>query len=270
MASAGGLPKHTLLVRKPPEVVVLGDSQLGPVAGADAYVYNRTVDVTGDHRSNTVEHDLKLILHKDWHVLIGALPDGMMSDALIASRALFTDHYKPKLVALALSPKEFVDSRYRSIESTESFFTFSGVKSLPASLEEIRFKSCDHRSIGDNSYGNFCPLHFSNPFERVLPGEIAISSGDGYVVTDDTKKYRKIYGNPMSAQLKEQLNYLDALCKYLWERNIQTIAIELPLSAANHSLLPENLGTFIKREVACGFAASTMLIIGTVNQNLGK
>jgi len=234
---------------KAPEVVVLGGSQLGPVAGADSYVYNRTVDLTGDHRSYSIEHDLRVILHKNWHVLIGVLPGGMISDFLVASRAMFRKHYKPKFVAIALSPKEFIDSRYRSAKNTETFFTFSHGKSLPGCLEKMRHQSCNYRPTDDNFSNDHCPLHLSNPFERVYPGEIAITSGDGYVFTDDAKNYSIIYKNPMSSQLTTQLDYLDALFKYLKQEQIQTIAIELPLSNVNHILLPETFWHFYKTRV---------------------
>jgi len=233
----------------PPDVVVLGGSQLGPVAGADAYVYNRTVDPTGDNRSYTIEHDLKKISHKDWRVLIGALPGNMISDDLAASRALFSDHYKPKLVAIALSPKEFIDNTRSSIKSTEAYFTFAGVKSLPGSLEQIRSKKVASQLIGGSAYNNFRPLLLSNPFERIQPGEIAITSSDGYVFTQDVEKYRKIYEHPFSNQMKTQLDCLDRLFRYLKQLHIPTVAIEMPLSNANHISLPEEFWNCYRKKV---------------------
>ncbi len=105
---------------KPPEIVVLGNSQLGPLLGADAYVYDRLIDITGDHRSRLLEHDMHAFLNKRWKVFVGALPKAMLSDQLAISHALFSDIYKPKLVALAVSPIEFIDSSFPFVH-TEAF-----------------------------------------------------------------------------------------------------------------------------------------------------
>lgn len=91
------LTKAYFAEQNAPDIVVLGDSQLGPIKAADVYVYNDFVDLTGDHRSHTTEHDLKLILHKNWRVLIGGLPGAMISDQLLISRALFTRDTSPNL-----------------------------------------------------------------------------------------------------------------------------------------------------------------------------
>ncbi len=59
---------------KPPDVVVLGGSQLIPIQGADSYSYDRLVDPTGDHRSHVMERDLKKLCGKPLSVLIGSIP----------------------------------------------------------------------------------------------------------------------------------------------------------------------------------------------------
>ncbi len=83
------LAKSYFADRRPPDVVLFGGSQIGPVQGADAYSFDRLVDITGNHRSYVIEHDLQRILHKKLHVFIGRLPGTRISDQLMVSHALF-------------------------------------------------------------------------------------------------------------------------------------------------------------------------------------
>jgi hypothetical protein len=109
---------------KPPDIVILGDSQLGPIIGADTYVDHRPIDIVGNRRSHLLENDFRMLLNKQWRVFIGALPEAMISDELVISRALFSTKYKPKLVAITFSPKNFIDNCFPSPTSTEPFAVF--------------------------------------------------------------------------------------------------------------------------------------------------
>ena len=91
------LAKAYFAESKPPDIVVLGSSQLWPVLGADAYVFDRVVDITGDHRSRVLEHDIRALLNKNWRVFIGALPGAMISDQLVTSRHCFRRNINPSL-----------------------------------------------------------------------------------------------------------------------------------------------------------------------------
>ncbi len=42
----------------------MGDSQLGPIQGADAYSFDRLVDATGNHQSYVMEQDFKIFAPK--------------------------------------------------------------------------------------------------------------------------------------------------------------------------------------------------------------
>ena len=260
---------------KPPDIVIWGGSQLGALLGADAYVYDRLVDFAGDYRSHTTEHDLKVLLHKQWHVFIGALPGSLISDQLIASRALFPTSYKPKLVVVTLSPKDFIDKSICSATTTEPFTFFSkyadfgndsslfhdnaalrpsirggiNATSWRKILQTTSLENYDRLASSVEYCPRVSPLTSTTPYERICPGELVIHSGDGYSFYDNTQEYKKRYRNPFSPQLNMQLHCLDSLFKYLRQRHIATIAIELPLTTGNHLLLPENFWKFYRKKV---------------------
>ena len=72
------LAKAYFAEHKPPDVVFLGSSQSGALLAADAYCYDRLIDLTDNHRSYLIENDLKALLHKDLRVLVLGLPGAMI------------------------------------------------------------------------------------------------------------------------------------------------------------------------------------------------
>jgi len=259
--------------QEPPDIVILGDSSLGSLAGADSYVYNKEVDPTGDHRSYTIEQDLKLLLHKNWHVFVGALPEGMVSDQLITSWALFSSKYKPRMVVVMLSPRNFIDYTCPPATSTEPYAFFSShinikapFKSLGTALHAkthtqispLWLTKCLENGLTENlekpsnysqNFESNSPLTFGRPFERIAPGEIKITSSDGFFFDDNIPKYKEIYKKPYSPQLYFQLDCLDVLFKYLKQQHIAAIAAEMPLTNSNHILLPESFWEFYHNRV---------------------
>ena len=269
------LAKAYFAESKPPDIVIWGGSELGALLGADAYVYDRRVDFAGDYRSHTIEHDLKVLLHKQWHAFIGALPGSLISDQLVASRALFSTNYKPKLAVVTLSPKDFIDKSINSPTATEPFTFFSkyadlgndsrlsydngtlrtptregiDVTSWRKILQTTSFENYNYLADSVDYCPRISPLTSTRPYERICPGELVISSGDGYSFYDNTQEYKKRYRNPFSPQLNMQLHCLDALFKYLRQRNIATIAFEMPLTTANRILLPESFWKFYHKKI---------------------
>jgi hypothetical protein len=96
------------------------------------------------------------------------------------------------------------------------------------------------------------PIPFRNiviPFERAIPHQWVISSGDLYYYSDNTRDYKKRYKNPYSQQLPIQLRCLDLLFKYLAQQGILVAVVEMPLTNYNHILLPEGFWSFYKLKV---------------------
>ena len=247
------LAKAYFAESKPPDIVVLGSSQLWPVLGADAYVFDRVVDITGDHRSRVLEHDIRALLNKNWRVFIGALPGAMISDQLVTSRALFSKKYKPKLVAITFSPRDFIDNYFPSATSTEAFVFFSRYtdpNSLRNDLDKIRTEKYGVKQTHNGAFKNRSSFTLSEPFEHIYPGEIISCSGDDYAFKNNIEEYKQRYKNPMSSQLTTQIDAFDSLLKYLAEQHIQAVAFNSPISAANRKLLPNDFWKYYNDRIS--------------------
>jgi len=239
------LEKAYVAETKPPEIVLLGNSQLGPVIGADAYVYNKRVDVTGNHRSYVLEHDIRVLLNKQWKVFVGALPEAMISDQLVISRALFSRQYKPILVALAISPINFIDNMSPSPTSTETFAFFKKYNGLGTEADLFRVRdNIDSRS----EY--ISPIVLGKPFKRICPGQVIINSADGQSFADNTEEYRVRYKNPDLPQSVSQMNSFEGLLKYLSQQRIKVVVFGMPLTTSNKQLLPQNFWSQYNQQIA--------------------
>jgi hypothetical protein len=223
---------------------------LGALHSADAQVFGRVVDITDDHRSYTIEDDLYTLLNERFRVFIGALPGAMISDQLVISRALFSNSYKPKLVAITFSPRDFIDRYFPSKISTEAFVFFSKYNdssSLRNDLDKLYLEKYKSNAMHDNT--NESSLHLGRPFQLLAPEEIIIYSGDDYSHKDDTEEYKERYKNPLSPQLDMQLGCLDSLLKYLVQRHIAVIVFNLPISQSNRKLLPNEFWTYYNERI---------------------
>ena len=252
---------------KPPEVIVLGTSQAGCILNADAYVYDRRVDVTGDHRCYTVEHDLKKLTHKDWRVQVLAFPGAMISDQLIICRSLFSAKYHPKMVILTLAPRDFIDNNYLGPTSSEAFSFFSKSITVDSEIRPIfvpQFRTFhdfisvipvrtvtrnlldieDYNLSRSNERTTPLPLQaLILPFERARPRQTVVGSGDLYYFMDNLRDYKKRYKNPFPEYLNTQLHCLDILFRDLAQQGISIAVVEMPLALANH-LLPKVSGFY--------------------------
>ncbi len=216
-------------------------------------MYNKPVDVTANHRSHLIEDDLHSLLNNSWRVFIGVLPTTMISDQLVASRALFSTTYKPKLVAITFSPRDFIDNCYTSKDSTEAsafFCKYAELNSLRSELDKARIAKSKFKQTYNYGFQNKSPLALGEPFERICPGEIIIYSNNNYLFKDDTEEYRQRYKNPFSRRFTEQLSYFDSLLKYLAQQNIQVVAFNFPLLAANKKLLPDDFWKYYKDQIS--------------------
>ena len=243
----------------PPDVVVLGGSQLGALFGADAYVFDRLVDITGDHCARVLEEDLYGFLNKHWRVFVGALPEAMVSDQLVISQALFSRQYKPKLVAVTLSPRDFIDSESPVPNSTEAFAFFSKGDKLDHGSTTFRRELLSEKNrlsgyslgVKDDSYSEgISPLLLGKPFKGICPGQVIIGSADGYAFDDNTEEYRLKYKNPFSSKLSFQMQSLESLLDYLSKQRIKVVVFGLPLTISNRKLLPEKFWFFYNGQIS--------------------
>ncbi len=246
----------------PPEVVIFGSSQLGAMQGADAYVYHKTIDYTGDHRSYVIEHNFQELLNLNWRVLVAALPGAMMSDRLIISRSLFSASPRPMLVIVTCSPRDFIDKRCPSPTSTEPFAFFFSHIVLSSKEEHVLFANNGfewrkilclllpvrefleskypevYKYFYEPSSKNSDQKKFAKPFERIRRGEVLMTPNDGFISYNNINDYRIRYRDPFSSQFQMQMGCFDALLAYLSQMNIKVLVIDMPLTNDNRKLLP--------------------------------
>lgn len=262
------LTKAYFATPRPPDVVILGSSQLGALDCADAHVYHRIVDFTGDHRSLVIEQDLKALIGGNWRVLVAGLPGMLISDQFLIARALFSKQYKPQVVAVTFSPRDFIDDTCPGTTQTESFAFFAKYIDLKNTADIFRVQptltssylisKLPLRALSEDLHSSFkaSPTYgFSvtaraNPFERILPSQCKTDWRDWYVFHDNSADYKRRYRNAFSVKLETQLNSLDLLLSYLAEQHIQAIAFNLPITATNKKLLPEKFWTYYHKRIS--------------------
>ena len=268
------LTKDYLGAPKAPDVLVIGGSQLGALYGADAYVYNKTIDVATAHTSYTLEHNLEALLSKHLKVFIAPLPTSNISDQFLACRSLLSTKQKPQLVSITFSPKDFIDKTVYPQTETETSTFFSRYKTSLShensawvnqkkrqkSLTDIaslqNFLATNKYPVSyaygtrfSNSFNRLSPLTLTKQFEYICPGELTINSADGYFFSDDSKNYQKRYRNPFGSQLNQQMSSLEALLAYLQQEHIKVVVFSLPLTTSNRKLLPADFWQFYDKHI---------------------
>jgi hypothetical protein len=121
---------------KPPDIIVLGSSELGSIQNADGHAFNEVIDLADHPRSLLLERFLHEIIGGDRQVILASLPGMMISDQLIVSSALFSEERKPALVALIFTPRDFLDNVFGQPRRSEAFAFFSRYTDL-SPYEEI-------------------------------------------------------------------------------------------------------------------------------------
>ncbi len=66
---------------------------------------------------------------------------------------------------------------------------------------------------------------------------------------DNAEKYRRLYKNPFTSRLEQQLRCLDALFSYLANQHITVFAVDMPLTSVNRVLLPDSFWSFYHRRL---------------------
>jgi hypothetical protein len=177
-------------------------------------------------------------------VFIAGLPGSMLSDQFIIARALFTKLYKPKLVVVTLSPRNFIDANRLLGTTSEPLAFFSKYDALRR--ESGRFLQVEKNIYSDR----ISSLTLGKPFDPICVGETVICPGDRYLFYDSSEDYKRRYAYPCGKQCESQLVCLDSLFRYLKEQHISAVAIELPLTFANQILLADNFWRYYKKRVA--------------------
>jgi hypothetical protein len=116
---------------KAPDVVLFGSSQMASATfSADSYKSKTDLDCVLYRHNATLEKEIEARTGAHPETFNLAMGGGMVSDALMMSRALLTEGKQPKLVVLGVNPRDFIDNDLPAASATDSFKFFSPYVSL--------------------------------------------------------------------------------------------------------------------------------------------
>lgn len=125
------LSRSYLRREKAPDVVLFGSSQMASaIFSADSYKLKSDLDCVLYRHASTLEKEIEARTGTHAETFSLAMGGGMVSDALMMSRALLTDGKKPKLVVLGVNPRDFIDNDLPAASATDSFKFFLPYVSL--------------------------------------------------------------------------------------------------------------------------------------------
>ncbi|MDR3614894.1 MAG: hypothetical protein P4L53_15145 [Candidatus Obscuribacterales bacterium] len=125
------LSRSYLRREKAPDVVLFGSSQMASATfSADSYKSKTDLDCVLYRHNSTLEKEIEARTGNHPETFNLAMGGGMVSDALMMSRALLTEGKKPKLVVLGVNPRDFIDNDLPAASATDSFKFFTPYVSL--------------------------------------------------------------------------------------------------------------------------------------------
>jgi hypothetical protein len=120
---------------KAPDVVLFGSSQMGSaMCASDAQHLFQVIDALTHRRAATLEDEVLARTKNKVSIFSLASPGAMCSDALMASRALFSSKLTPRIVVLSLAPRDFIDNTMPYPAATEPYRFYSQYTSPGALL----------------------------------------------------------------------------------------------------------------------------------------
>jgi hypothetical protein len=264
-----------LAQQKPPDVVLLGSSLvMHPVSRQEANFLGKDIDYVKHHRSNYMENLLAKRGLPGAVCYNFALPGGMVSDDYMVARALLRQR-KPAVMVLGLSIRDFIDNGVHCAGSTPAFKylkRFTPIDDLvDISMPQIwqRFdylcgkwlylwgKKLDlqvllaeqTKAIVGPFYAKyFAPsqLAKADP-SRSLPSNLRAEVEEGMMIVqhdmpysfeDNSAEYRKRYRSPNASGVSVQNYFFKRLLELAQKENIQVVLVNMPLTPANHKLMP--------------------------------
>jgi hypothetical protein len=255
-------------------VVIFGSSQITVLQSADANLVNREIDYVHEKKSHSIEHELLKAGAGRPSVFTAAQPGGMISDYYVASKALFSNDKKPKVAVVCFSPRDFMDNTLPSIGSTEAFNFFSKYVEL-GDLEKVAYPRVQDRlkwmvsaripvrqlslPVCDRITTTFCSVmpepEYSrkanmeandgtvqalrlNPWGLLRPGDFVFRPSMFHAFMDNRLEYAARYRTTNPPGYRQELQFFQALLKNLKDKNIDVIAVSMPLMQDNRDQLP--------------------------------
>jgi hypothetical protein len=286
----------------PPDVVLLGSSQVNaPSWAADAHLTKKPVDCLEHREVTAFEQSLSSALgNAQLKVFNCAVQGGIVSDYYIIERALFQERRTPRLVVLCVSPRDFMDNKVPSLNSTEPFRFFSRFADV-GSLSNVAYPDLGSRSFALlEQLISRLPLRNLNDclvgLTRLVVGSErdAVRPNGGQTLTralytanqqvklgqfvvpvdmkdtfvDNTQEYVRRYANPRPVGLGVQLAVLKETLLDLKAKGCGVLLIEMPTMLSNRSLLPASFWREYRKSLAdiCRDTATVEVDISESNE----
>jgi hypothetical protein len=207
-----------------------------------------------------------------------ALPGGMISDDYMIFRALIHNQerttHKPKLLVIGITLRDFLESHVSSASSTNTFhyfrhfFDIDDIASIAMPEFWQRFdywqgkflymvgKRLDMQVAFDDGVKKAVAGVFGRAPEKELdapvltanvahnlkteaePGDYPLVPREKFLYEDNSAEYKKRFSHPSAKLFKTQSEFLSKLLTQAKADNIKVLLVNMPLTAANMSLMP--------------------------------
>ncbi|MBS1957163.1 MAG: hypothetical protein JST89_23440 [Cyanobacteria bacterium SZAS-4] len=285
--------------KTPPDVVLFGSSQLGGLQAADADLLKKPQDYVLDHKSVSLEEELKR--HKlSANCFAIGIVGCMASDQLMLSKVLLSRQNSPKLLIATVSPRDFIDGHLPSITSTEIFKWYSPYVSNAAIADEflsdpiekaswlatsgLPLRSIYHNGqhelettepvtdMGAKPHKRLAadPLLTTNneSMVNIRPGQCIVTPNMPKFFVDNSNDYKKRYSNWHGTMYRQQIACFNKFLASAKARGIHVLVVGMPLDSSNASLLPEAFWSDYRNQIqtACSGNGATFLELSHDNE----
>lgn len=249
---------------KAPDVVLFGSSQMGSaIVASDAKHLLEVVDALTHRRVVTLESELAARMPREVSVFSLASPGAMCSDAFMASSALFRQDFKPKVVVIGISPRDFMDNTMPYPAATEPFKFYSHYVNPgdltsqcyngPMAWLQFAASGLPCKKLGEHlqarlasSTANDAPANQTSPLAAVLgageavPGKWLVPARMPPMWIDNTKEYKRRFKSPNPPVYAAEKAFFNRFLAKMESDGIQVLVVGMPSMTVNRELLPES------------------------------
>lgn len=262
--------------KQAPDVVLFGSSQMGSaMAASDAKHLFEVVDALTHRRAATLETDLSNKFGKPITAFSLASPGAMCSDAYMASTALFRNDFKPRIVVIGISPRDFIDSTMPYPAATEPFKFYSQFVNTgnltqycyhgPMAWLQFASESLPARKFGTYIQSDLTPAPEPNITTNkaadtalaaimgggeALPGKWLVPAVIPPMWADNTKEYKLRFRNPNAPVYVAEKAFFKKFLTEMQAKNIQVLVVGMPSLPMNRALLPNSFWDEFRGNIA--------------------
>jgi hypothetical protein len=262
------LARKWLEQKQAPDVVLFGSSQMGSaMAASDAKHLFEVVDALTHRRAATLESELNSRLGRKYSAFSLASPGAMCSDAFMASSALFREDFKPKVVVIGISPRDFIDNTMEYPAVTEPFKFYSNYVNTgsltlhsyagPMAWLQFGMESLPCRKLGTRiqtelAAANQAGEQNSEPSKadtalaaimgggEAVPGKWRVPAVIPPMWQDNTKEYVRRFKNPKPGVYTAEKAFFAQFLAKMERDDIKVLVVGMPSLPMNRALLPDS------------------------------